>query len=647
MMKITSLVVLLLPLVTYAAVVSYDFWVIENQADFKSPGNVGYVFNVPAKEQVGVIFINGQYPGPTIVANEGDTIRVNVTNYLYESGETSIHWHGMHQRGTPFMDGVPMVTQCGIGKLKSFIYEFTAYPPGTRLYHSHSGDQTELGMVGAMIIYPVSDPLAGQYTTDQVALISDLYPDPVGTGIFLIGRGATLVNGIRGENYTISNGAYPFPVFNITVGQCTRIRWIFGGGETHGFLVRFAGHTVKIVSVDGNDIEPVPNQSGFIFTPGERVDTIVCGTQTPGNYPIRIDPLFSPAPDHPTTYAFFHYTNQPLPTSEAGTGGGANAAWPAATAAWLYSNGWSSFQLASYKNGPPTGVADRVITIKAANAAGPYSLPPSFNWYGFSMADDRHIGEMPDTPYLHHRGLNDKCIPEHGNMFTINNASTIDIIINNYLDFPGNFSGIAHPIHLHGMDFYVLGTGKYITPDVVTNDPLQFYDTNITAREQRCGHKLDEAANCQYWDSVDRVKLNFINPPLKDTVILPSASWVYLRVVMDNPGVWFCHCHIAGHLGVGMLAVFNVMPYSQPDLPSDTTYCGLCRPDYDKVMGITRYDSCKSCCPSTTCPDKTCPSCPSSSSSCCSGANSGSNTNTVSNTVNVNFANMFNGLDLH
>jgi FtsP/CotA-like multicopper oxidase with cupredoxin domain len=42
------------------------------------------------------MLINGRYPGPTIIANWGDTIRVTVRNLLQANG-TSIHWHGFRR----------------------------------------------------------------------------------------------------------------------------------------------------------------------------------------------------------------------------------------------------------------------------------------------------------------------------------------------------------------------------------------------------------------------------------------------------------------------------------------------------------------------------------------------------------------------
>jgi L-ascorbate oxidase len=52
----------------------------------------------------------------------------------------SMHWHGLHQKGTPFMDGVPYITQCPIDFGNTFRYRFMARKPGSFLYHSHAGN---------------------------------------------------------------------------------------------------------------------------------------------------------------------------------------------------------------------------------------------------------------------------------------------------------------------------------------------------------------------------------------------------------------------------------------------------------------------------------------------------------------------------
>ncbi|MBL7405764.1 multicopper oxidase domain-containing protein, partial [Escherichia coli] len=53
---------------------------------------------------------NGQSPGPTIEAVEGDKVRIFVTNRLPEA--TAVHWHG--QTLPNGMDGVAGLTQPGI-----------------------------------------------------------------------------------------------------------------------------------------------------------------------------------------------------------------------------------------------------------------------------------------------------------------------------------------------------------------------------------------------------------------------------------------------------------------------------------------------------------------------------------------------------
>ena len=69
-----------------------------------------------------MMVINGQFPGPMIVCNEGDTVVVNVVNEAKNA--TAIHWHGLFQNGTNWNDGTVGVTQCPIAPGRSHRYEF-------------------------------------------------------------------------------------------------------------------------------------------------------------------------------------------------------------------------------------------------------------------------------------------------------------------------------------------------------------------------------------------------------------------------------------------------------------------------------------------------------------------------------------------
>ena len=70
-----------------------------------------------------VTVINNQLPGPPIIVYEGQHVIVHVINDL-TSETTTLHWHGLHMVGTPWMDGTSMITQCPITPGQKFTYKF-------------------------------------------------------------------------------------------------------------------------------------------------------------------------------------------------------------------------------------------------------------------------------------------------------------------------------------------------------------------------------------------------------------------------------------------------------------------------------------------------------------------------------------------
>ena len=70
-----------------------------------------------------VVGINGQWPCPKIEVEIGDRLVVNVLNKL-PNQYTSLHFHGLHQRGSAAMDGPPSTTQCQIPPGGTFTYDF-------------------------------------------------------------------------------------------------------------------------------------------------------------------------------------------------------------------------------------------------------------------------------------------------------------------------------------------------------------------------------------------------------------------------------------------------------------------------------------------------------------------------------------------
>src|SRR5829696_1075796 len=104
---------------------------------------------------------NGQVPGPTLRATEGDRLRVVFKNQGVHPH--TIHFHGFHPAN---MDGV--FEQVGPGQ--EFVYEFDAEPFGTHLYHCHTmplKKHIEKGLYGAFIV----DPKEGRPEADEMVMI--------------------------------------------------------------------------------------------------------------------------------------------------------------------------------------------------------------------------------------------------------------------------------------------------------------------------------------------------------------------------------------------------------------------------------------------------------------------------------------------
>jgi manganese oxidase len=106
---------------------------------------------------------NGQVPGPTIRATEGDRIKVTFTNA--GSHPHTIHFHGWHQ---PAMDGALPGQEVMPGA--RFVYEFDADPFGLHLYHCHTVPlkrHIHKGLYGTFII----DPKGGRPPADEMVMV--------------------------------------------------------------------------------------------------------------------------------------------------------------------------------------------------------------------------------------------------------------------------------------------------------------------------------------------------------------------------------------------------------------------------------------------------------------------------------------------
>ncbi|KAN0063260.1 hypothetical protein ACQY0O_004424 [Thecaphora frezii] len=97
------------------------------------------------------IRVNGNYPANTFVWDEDDDIEIEVINNSEVA--FALHWHGLHQYGTPEMDGVPGVSQWSIYPGDTFIYRFRLTGQhGSYWWHNHGHFGYESGLRGHIYI---------------------------------------------------------------------------------------------------------------------------------------------------------------------------------------------------------------------------------------------------------------------------------------------------------------------------------------------------------------------------------------------------------------------------------------------------------------------------------------------------------------
>ena len=86
-----------------------------------------------------------------------------------------IHWHGIHQRGTPYSDGVPTQNQCATPAKKNMQYKFSADPPGTTFWHAHFHSMSLDGLHGPFIVEDIPGSFPFPYDEEWVILLTDEY----------------------------------------------------------------------------------------------------------------------------------------------------------------------------------------------------------------------------------------------------------------------------------------------------------------------------------------------------------------------------------------------------------------------------------------------------------------------------------------
>lgn len=526
-----------------------------------------------------MMLINNEYPGPLIEANEGDTIVIHVSNQA--TNATSFHWHGIFQNGTNWMDGTVGITQCPIAPGGRFTYEFTVdNQSGTYWYHAHQGVQSSDGLYGPLIIHSQKeqDLQRLEYSTDRVVMLSDFYHDP--SNLLLLDYLASdaensepvpdgaLINGqaIRDcsrlphrkcDNTTVNVG---MPNFDLEAGKNHRLR-ILNVGAFAEFQLSLDDHDFAVTEVDGTNVLPAYYHRMSI-QPAQRYSIIVSNNNTsPESYWLRAKMLkycfAEPNPElEAEIWAVVNFASSnatvtkpgrpspPLPTS---------TDWPEPIQ--LECRDMNTTELVPTPAISAPQRADATFHLRSNFEIGAWRLSRGF----FNSSSFRPNVTHPtlhravdglNSPHAdiaaawswNVTGTRNTTTPSSPSPFDFNPSAfintaafstprelvvqttgirVIDLIITNYDDG-------SHPLHAHGYKFFVLASGHGRPPE------------NLLSPSS----------------SSSSSQVDLSNPLRRDTASIEAFSWLALRFVADNPGVWAFHCHVGWHAEAGLVMQF-------------------------------------------------------------------------------------------
>ncbi|XP_065006759.1 L-ascorbate oxidase-like [Musa acuminata AAA Group] len=529
--------------------------------------DISYKFKSPDCFKKLAVTINGQTPGPTINAQQGDTIVVRVKNSLLTEN-VAIHWHGIRQIGTPWFDGTEGVTQCPIVAGDTFVYRFVVDRPGTYLYHAHYGMQRSAGLYGLIrVAVPdgVVEPFAYDY--DRSIILNDWWHNSTyeqATGLASIpfvwvGEPQSLL--INGRGKFNCSLAGPTAVCNATNPECSPYVLTVVPGKTYRLRIasitslsalnfEIEGHNMTVVEADGHYVKPFVIKNLNIYS-GETYSVLFTADRDPSrNYWLAMN-VISRKPGTPTgTAVLNYYPNHPRkspPTSPP-----VGPPWD--DAAYRFNQSHAIRSHPDYVHPPPLTSDRMIILLNTQNRVDGYTRwslnNVSFNMphtpYLIALKENlRHVFDQRPAPETYdYRNYDIHSVPENHNattgtsIYRLDFNSTVDVILQNANMIEANKSE-THPWHLHGHDFWVLGYGS------------GKFDPEVHPKEY-----------------------NLVDPIMKNTVPLHYYGWTAIRFRADNPGAWAFHCHIESHFFMGMGIVFEEGVDRVGELPTSIMGCG-------------------------------------------------------------------------
>lgn len=439
------------------------------------------------KQVFGLRQPNGQHG---LVLGSRDRFRVMLSSLIRDPAV--VHWHG--QEPPSAQDGVPELSQHPIPPNTAQSYDF-APRPGTHWMHSHLGFQEQDLLAAPLIVrtaederadlqevvvmlhdftfrlpeallaalggLPEVDPHAGHagHTGHSMPGVATPAPAPAmdHSQHMAMAAGAMDLNDVTFDAYLANDRTLDDPeIVRVESGGRVRLRLINAAAGTN-FFIDLGGLAGRAVAVDGNPIEPVTGRR-FPLAIAQRLDVIVELPAGQGAWPVIAQ-----------REGEKELTGIVLATARASI---RRLSEMDDSAAGALADDHFERHLTAVTP-LPSKPADRALTVALTGTMSPYAWSLSGHESGENLPIEVRYGERVRMALR-------------------------------------NDSMMAHPIHLHGHHFQVVGW------------------------EQGGSKSAHRGA-------------------VRDTVLVPTNSTVTIEFDALNPGRWAFHCHMLYHQATGMM----------------------------------------------------------------------------------------------
>jgi FtsP/CotA-like multicopper oxidase with cupredoxin domain len=492
-------------------------------------------------DPAGVQALPDSYLGPIIRARTGQKVRVFFQNDLPDQ-PSIVHWHGL--RLPEEMDGHP---RYAINPGQTYVYEFTVNDrAGTYWFHPHpdmqTGRQVYNGLAGLFLVSDDEEAAARlpSGAQDIALVIQDRTFDHDNQLVYAAGSAMDgsmdYLMGFLGERVLV-NGR---PDYTLDVGtRAYRLRLLNGSNARTYKLAWDDGGPLTVIATDGGLLEQPVERAYVTLAPGERIELWADFSNQKVGSELTLRSLAFEGAEGADT--------QPPSSSTSGHdmgGGHGGHQMEAPTAESHGGHDMGADHRGGHQMGamasnmaaaPPLGAPMQVLTVRVTEQASlKETLPTVLSQIGRYRPADAVNHDRPRTFTLTQPGMrweiNGRAYDmQHPTVDATVKLGDLEVweIVNALNDGDTMHpTGMAHPFHIHGVQFQVLE--RQVLPEL-------------------------EAG----WQSV---REGYVDAGWKDTVLLMPGERVKLLLKFgDFTGTFMYHCHILEHEDMGMMGDYAVV----------------------------------------------------------------------------------------